>query len=313
MKIGDIGGEFSLIDREVRRGGCVVGVGDDAAVIKYRRDRYLLFTTDMLCEGDHFRINWSTPKQIGMKAMEVNVSDIAAMGGLPTYALISLSLTPQTSVDFVDRLYDGIYEAADKYDVNVVGGDTTHADLMVLNVAMLGEVEKDMLCLRSDAKVGDLIGVTGDLGKSAAGLELLKAGIKGRVVDHLEPKCRLREGRKIAKYAHAMIDVSDGLASEVNHICEMSKVGAVLRREDIPVSASTRESAAKVEKDPLDYALNGGEDFELVFTIPKRDLKRIHVDCPLSVVGEIVDRSEGVAIEDCGKLKPLTGGYDHFK
>jgi thiamine-monophosphate kinase len=313
MRIKDIGGEFAMIERVTRPGGAVVGVGDDAAVIRHTKDRYLLFTTDMLCQGDHFRTEWSSPKQIGMKAMEVNVSDIAAMGGLPTYAVVSLSLTPDTSVEFMDEFYRGIYKVADEYDFNVVGGDTTHADTMVVNVALLGEVEKDRLSLRSDAKVGDIICVTGDLGKSAAGLELLKAGLRGDVSSHLEPRCRLREARKIAHWCNAMIDVSDGLASEVNHICDRSKVGAVVHEEDIPVSKNTTESAKKVGKDPLDFALSGGEDFELVFTVPKRHLKRIHIDCPLTVVGEIVEEKRGASIEKNGRLRPLKGGYDHFK
>lgn len=314
MKISDIGGEFALIDRVTRPGGAVVGVGDDAAVLKYTRGRYQLLTTDMLCDGDHFRREWSTPEQIGMKSMEVNVSDIAAMGGLPTYAVISVSLTSDTSVEFMDRLYRGFYSVADRHNFKIVGGDMTHADTMVVNVALLGEVEKDKLCLRSDAKVGDLICVTGDLGKSAAGLELLKAGIRGDVKAHIEPKCRLKAARKIAPYCNAMIDVSDGLASEVNHICEMSKVGAVVHRDDIPISKTTMDSAAKVGKDPYGYALNGGEDFELVFTVPPKNLKKVtNIGCPVTVVGEVLKEKAGSTIESHGARKPLTGGYDHFR
>ena len=313
MLIHDIGGEFALIDRLARRGGAVVGVGDDAAVLKHTNRKYLLFTTDMLCDGDHFRREWSTPRQIGLKAMESNVSDIAAMGGLPTYAVVSLSLTPDMSVEFMDGLYSGIYESADRYGVKVVGGDMTHAATMVVNVALLGVVEKEMLCLRSGAGVGDLICVTGDLGKSAAGLELMKAGLEGDVTDHLEPKCRLREARKIAKHATAMIDVSDGLASEVNHICKMSGVGAVVYRDLIPLSKTTMISAKAAGKDPYDYALDGGEDYELVFTVPERNLKKIRPGCPVTVVGEILPKKLGSCIEAGGRKTPLRGGYDHFK
>jgi len=313
MKISELGGEFALIDRVVRRGGALVGVGDDAAVLKYKRDRHLLFTTDMLCEGDHFRRDWYTPRQIGAKAMEVNVSDIAAMGGLPTYALVSVSLTDDTSVEFMDGLYEGMYAVADEYGFKVVGGDTTHGKTMVVNVALLGEVEKDMLSLRSDAKTGDIICVTGDLGKSAAGLELLKAGVEGDVSAHLQPRCRLREARRIAGHCNAMIDVSDGLASEVNHICDMSGVGAVVYRDRIPVSKLTSDSAAKVGGDPIDYALNGGEDYELVFTIPEGKLGRLKAGCQTSAVGRILDASEGVTLDSGGKTTPLRGGYDHFR
>ena len=312
-RIKDIEGEFKLIDRVTRRGGAVVGVGDDAAVLAYTKGRYLLFTTDMLCEDDHFKREWYTPRQIGLKAMESNVSDIAAMGGLPTYAVISLSLAPETTVEFIEGFYKGLYESADRHKVKIVGGDMTHASIMVVNVALLGEVEKSMLCLRSGARVGDLICVTGDLGKSQAGLELLKSGAVGNVTGHLEPKCRLKEARKIAKYANAMIDVSDGLASEVNHICEMSKSGAIIFKDLIPLSKATRKSAKTLGIDPYQWALSGGEDYELVFTIPPQDLKRIRIDCPISVVGKILQKKKGMTIYDGRERKPLKGGYDHFK
>jgi len=312
MNIKDIGGEFALIDRVTRRGGAIVGIGDDAAVLKYTDKRYQLLTTDMLCEGDHFNLQWSTPKQVGMKSMEVNVSDIAAMGGLPTYAAISLSLRPDTSVEFMDAFYEGLYESADRHGVKIVGGDTTHASIMVVNVALMGVVEKERLSLRSHAKRGDLICVTGDLGKSMAGLELLKAGVPGDTKAHLEPKCRLKEARIIGKHCNAMIDVSDGLASEVNHICKESGVGGIVFRKMIPLSKSTVESAIKLCKDPYNYALNGGEDYELIFTIPEKDLKKVKVNCPITVVGEILADKEGVKIESGGSKTALKGGYDHF-
>ena len=301
-----------MIERIARKGGAVVGVGDDAAVIEYTGDKHLLFTSDMLCDGDHFTRGWSTPRQVGAKAMAVNVSDIAAMGGLPTYALASISLPDDVSVEYMDGFYEGVYSVADEHAFSVVGGDTTHGETMVVCVSMLGVVEKDMLSLRSDAKLGDLICVTGDLGKSAAGLELLKAGVKGDVSAHLQPRCRLREAREITKYCNALIDVSDGLGGEVNHVCRLSEVGAVVHRDRVPISDSTVESAKKVGKDPLDYALYGGEDYELVFTVPGDRLEKIKVDCPVTVVGEILDEKDGVTLESDGKRKPLNGGFNHF-
>jgi thiamine-monophosphate kinase len=312
MRIKDIGGEFALINRVTRPGGALVGIGDDAAVLKYTRDRHQLLTTDMLCQDDHFKLEWFTPRQIGLKAMESNVSDIAAMGGLPTYAVISLSLTPDTTVEFVEGFYEGLYESADRHNVRIIGGDMTHASIVVVNVALLGEVEKDMLCLRSAAKVGDLICVTGDLGRSAAGLELLKSGAKGNVMGHLEPRCRLKEARKIARYANAMIDVSDGLASEVNHICEMSGVGAILFKDLIPISKYTKDAAMRTGKDPYGFALSGGEDYELVYTVPQKDLGKIRVDCPVTVVGKILPKRKRTTIYDGRGRRPLRGGYDHF-
>ncbi len=311
--MAEFGGEFKLIDHITRPGGAYVGVGDDAAVLEHKRGRYLLFTTDMLCEGDHFRRQWSTPRQIGMKSMEVNVSDIASMGGLPTYAVVSISLTRDVTVEYMRELYRGMYSVADKYGFKIVGGDTTHSNTMTINVAMLGEVEKKRLSLRSDAEIGDLICVTGDLGKSMAGLRLLLKGKRGYVKSHLEPKARLSAARDISRYCNAMIDVSDGLASEVNHICEKSRVGAMVYGGKVPLSKKTRDAAKALGEDPLDYALNGGEDFELVFTIPPKKLPKINAGCPITVVGRIVPHLEGSMIDYKGGVKPLTGGFDHFK
>ncbi|MFH0860626.1 MAG: thiamine-phosphate kinase [Candidatus Altiarchaeota archaeon] len=315
LKIRDIGGEFKLIDRETRRftdDNVVVGVGDDCAVLKGRGAKYLLLTTDMLVEEDHFSLRWHTPYQVGMKAVEVNVSDIAAMGGLPKYMLISLCLTPQTTVEFVDELYKGMNWVCKKYGVRIIGGDTTHGEKVVINITMTGEVEKSRLSLRSDAKAGDLVCVTGDLGKSTAGLELLKAGKKGYTLAHLEPKARLDEAREISKYCNAMIDVSDGLAPDLGHICDESKVGVEVYKEKIPVSEKTVEAASQLGADPVEYALRGGEDFELVFTIPEEDLKKIKAKLPITVIGRITSKKEKLLILD-KRIIPLGGGYDHFK
>jgi thiamine-monophosphate kinase len=315
MRINNIGGEFALIERVTRRiddPRVVVGIGDDTAVLEYTDKEYLLYTTDMLVEGDHFKTGWSTPRQIGVKAMESNVSDIAAMGGTPTHALVSLALPPETSVEFVDGLYEGLYSVSDKYGFNIVGGDTTHGSVTVINVALLGVVEKDRLCLRSNATVGDLICVTGDLGKSKAGLEMLSRGFKGDFKHHLEPACRLHEARSISAHAHAMIDVSDGLASEVNHICGMSGVGAIVFRDRIPVSEKTREYAGKCGGDPVEYALDGGEDYELVFTVAEESLKKIKLDVQVTVVGRIVEEKEGVLLSDGDSKTELKGGFNHF-
>ncbi|MFH1403675.1 MAG: thiamine-phosphate kinase [Candidatus Altiarchaeota archaeon] len=314
--ISDIGGEFSLIRRVTRQAddkNVVMSVGDDTAVLEYTEDDYLLFTTDMMVEGDHFNTGWSTPRQIGVKAMESNVSDIAAMGGRPKYALISLTLTKDTSVEFVEQLYDGMYSVCGEYGFNIVGGDTTHGSCVVINVAMIGLVGKRLLRLRSGARVGDVICVTGDIGKSKAGLEMLLHGFKGDYAEHTEPKCRLKEAWKIAEHANAMIDVSDGLASEVNHICAASGVGALVYKSKIPVSDKTREYAGKCGGDPIDYALNGGEDYELLFTLPKGLICKIDVSVPLTVVGEIVDEGEGVMIVNGGGKKVLKGGFNHFQ
>jgi thiamine-monophosphate kinase len=247
--------------------------------------------------------------------MESNVSDIIAMGGTPRWAFISLALTQTTDVELMDAFYGGLYDSAKKHHVALLGGDTTHGRDLVLNLALIGEVDKGFVRLRSHAVPGDLICVTGDLGKSQAGLKLLLNGrTDGYLKGHLEPQCRLEwEGKAIARYAHAMIDVSDGLASEVTHICEESGTGACIDWEKIPLSKDTIEAARILFGDPHEYALYGGEDFELVFTIPKAnvpDLKKEFSD--FTIVGEILPKKDGIFILKEGSRKEVKKGYDHF-
>ncbi len=318
MKISEIGGEFALINRLMSKTqadpAIIKGVGDDCAVLEYTADKYLVVTTDMMVENSHFASKWFTPFQVGKKLMEVNVSDVVAMGGVPRFAFISVALTRDTEVEYMDELYRGIYASGEKHGVHLIGGDTTHGNEIVLNLALIGEVEKNLLCLRSDAKAGDLICVTGTLGGNQAGLELLLAGKAGHTVEFLEPECRLAaEGVIIARHANAMIDVSDGLGSEVRHICEASGVGARIDCEKIPLSPEVIASAGAVGKDPCDFALYGGEDFELVFSIPPARLSRLQQEFPdFTVVGEILPREEGAFLIKDGERIDIGKGYDHF-
>lgn len=312
MRISEIG-EFGLIERLVRpsrRETLVVGIGDDAAVME--TSGKLVLTTDMLVEGDHFRTEWSTPRQIGRKAMASNISDIAAMGGSPEFAFISIALREGIDVEFMDELYAGMHDVAEVYDVEIAGGDTTHGSVMVINVVITGTVEDPVL--RSGASPGELICVTGPLGGSRAGLELLLAGMKepeGAVSKHLDPGCRMDISHEIAREARSMIDVSDGLASEVNHICDMSDVGAEVIADWIPISEPTGEAGRALDKDPVRWALDGGEDFELVFTIDPDRLENVKDLC--TVVGRTLPAEEGRTLVVDGNRLPLTGGYDHFK
>ncbi len=368
MKIPEFGGEFALIRHLTEKGKLpdqlkqriVKGVGDDCAVLRLSNDvnhadggdRLILVTTDMLVDGDHFNRSWATPEQIGRKAMEANVSDIAAMGGRPLFAFISLALTDDIPVEFMEGLYRGMQRSCGEHGLAIVGGDTTHGKTFVINVALIGEVEPWNLCLRGHAKAGDLICVTGDLGKSWAGLELFLAGrqLDGNVSPFLEPRCRQDIAQVIAPHANAMIDVSDGLASEVRHICEESKCGAVVYRERIPLADHTRQTGELLGKDPYHWALSGGEDFELVFTIPTGRIPDIGGEVDYAVVGRILPGEDGIWLEsevpddgesgleketeegieagtgkkiepDTGKTTdrknralrvPLPGGYDHF-
>lgn len=312
MKIADLG-EGRLIERiarPCRDTRVVVGIGDDCAVLKYNKTHYELLTTDSLVEGDHFRKEWFTPFQVGRKAVIANVSDIIAMGGTPAHMLISLCLPETTPVAWVDEFYRGAYTISSQHTINIVGGNMTHGTHIIITITLVGHVQKKKMRLRSMAKVGDLIGVTGVLGGSAAGLAILKANIPGYVEPYCEPLGDFSIAQKIVPYVHAMIDVSDGLASEVTHICNASGVGAVLYKEKIPLADTTRENARNLKKDPVDFALYGGEDYQMVFTAPtinKQKLKQCFI------VGEIVDKNKGISLMEHNQQSALGLGFEHFK
>lgn len=341
-------GEFDLIRKIAQKTKIFdpkifQGIGDDCAVIE-RGKNYELLTTDMLVEDDHFCLFWQTPEQIGMKVLEVNVSDIAAMGGIPKYALVALCLKPGFSQKFFNDFLKGVHAVCRKYQISLVGGDLTHGEKMVVSVVLIGEAEKEFLKLRSGAKAGDFICVTGELGASAAGLEILrkfwasyqctgtseqKSGFPNKeffkkippefefvLKKHLEPKAHLKEGRIIAPYANSMIDVSDGLGADLRHICEESKTGARIYSFEIPIDAEVRNVAQFLGKNYLDFALSGGEDFELIFTISSQKLIEMrceHPEITAFEIGEIVPAKKGLKLILSGEEKELPGGYDHFK
>lgn len=313
-------GEFNLINKitkMVKHPKLIKGIGDDCAVIDYTNDTYLLITTDMFVNNNHFKTAWFTPEQIGRKIMECNVSDIAACGGKPLYTVISFSLPKTIKVEFIKDVYKAMYAVAKKYDFLIIGGDTTSGTEINFSVTMLGEVKKQNLCLRSFAKQGDVIGVTGTLGKSMAGLQLFlnkREGEEGKQ-GYLEPKARLDISKKIAPFVNAMIDISDGLSSEIKHICDESKVGAVIEEDKIPINHKTRQTAKFLKQNPIEWALYGGEDFELLFTISEKDYndkKHLFKDC--TIIGKILDKKQGCyMIDKQGNKTILGGGYDHFK
>ncbi len=311
MKLKEIG-EMGLVKRIARkpwRKGVLVGIGDDAAVIRVGKKK-LVVTVDSLVQDDHFSLKWFSPKQVGMKAIEVNVSDIAAMNAMPLYALVSLCLPRATPLKFVDGLYKGIYFTAGKYGIDIIGGNITHGKQIVVDATMIGEA-KGRIPLRSNAKPGDAIIVSGKLGASTAGLRLFlrkKKGFAAVKRKHTESKAQLKKAHAIAKYSNAMEDCSDGLASEVRNICDASKCGAVLQWEKIPVSAETVKAAKALGKDGREFALFGGEDFELIATVPKRNLKKVKG----FVVGRII-KGKKIFLEKNGKKRLLKkAGYDHF-
>lgn len=312
MKVKDIG-EFGLIDRITRKSkdkSVLVGIGDDAAVVEIKKDLQVL-TTDCLVGGDHFRKEWFSAKQIGMKAIESNISDIAAMGAIPKYVLVSLALPKDLDVKFVEEMYQGMWESCDKYDIDIIGGNMTRSNQIVISITMIGEADKKNLSLRSGANPGDLIFVSGHLGNGKAGLRLFQENLKGFEKvrkSYLEPKAQLDTALKIAPYINSMIDVSDGLAPEIRHICDESKCGAIIYKDKIPIDDEVRDVAKALDEDEYDYALFGGEDFELVYTVSKDNLDKVNG----FLVGAITENKEAL-LSFKGKEKKLSeSGYDHF-
>lgn len=292
-------GEFGLIDRikkSVKSDASVIkGIGDDCAVLKFDRYRYQLFTCDMIVENTDFTLK-DSPFLIGRKSLAVSISDIAACAGLPQHCLVSMGISKDTSVEFVDEILKGILSLAKKYSINLVGGDLSRAKQLTIDVSMLGVVEKKNLVLRSGARIGDIIFVTGKLGGSISG-------------KHLRFTPRLKEARYLVKNfkVNSMIDVSDGLAQDIGHILKESSAGATIYEGLIPVSKEARN---------LNDALYGGEDFELLFTMSRAESKRLLAKGAndFRPIGEITDKRYGLRLVDKrGKEKIIKPkGFRHF-
>jgi thiamine-monophosphate kinase len=302
------------IARKPRSKDVVLGIGDDAAVVRVSPQKYMLLTADMFVEEDHFSLRFSEPHEIGIKAIEANVSDIAAMGGIPKYALLSVALRRNTPFSFVKGLYRGIHSSCRRHGVDLIGGDTTHGKEINISVSMIGTAKPEELTPRSGAKEGDYIMVSGPLGTSSCGLELLrkgKAGFASVKNFHKAPRAQLAKSRKICRHAGAMEDISDGLASEVRNICAESMKGAVIYRDRIPVRTDVRKASALLGKDASDFALYGGEDFELVFTVSRRSYRK--AKALGTVVGEITKGRKVLLTNSKGKTEEIKSfGYDHF-
>jgi thiamine-monophosphate kinase len=232
------------------------------------------------------------------------------MGAKPLYFLVSLVLPEKIEVEIIENMYKGMREAGKKYQIEIIGGNITHGRQLIIDICMIGEAKKENLKFRSSAKPGDSIFVSGDLGSSTAGLNLFLKKIEGfKEVKkkHLEPEAKFYKVEPFLKYINAMIDVSDGLASEVKRICEQSRTGAVIYADSIPIKQITKKAAKACGNDALDYALYGGEDFELVYTVSKENTGKVKG----YRVGEIT-RKKGIRIIKDGKEEPLKHGYDHF-
>jgi thiamine-monophosphate kinase len=304
------------------------GIGDDTAVLRPQAGARLLATTDVVVEDVHFRRAWASPFDIGWKAMAVNLSDIAGKGGRPLWALVGLALPAPADPAEVEALYEGMRQAALPHGVAIVGGDTSVSPGgWFVNVTLLGEHSGDPK-LRSAAKPGDAVAVTGTLGRSAAGLAALEAGraragaaFEAVTAAHLRPTARVAEGRRLgaARGVHAMMDCSDGLATDLGHICRESRVGARVALDRLPVDPAARKVAAALDVDALAWATSGGEDFELLLTCDPAEVTALRDDLEkstgtaLTVIGEIEELGTGPRFFDAGGLPvAMRAGYEHF-
>jgi len=324
-------GEFGLI-RRIRKWinssgpALIQGIGDDVAVIEVGT-KVLLVTTDILIEGIHFDLSWMDPYPLGRKSLAVNLSDIASMGGIPKYFLVSIGLPKNLPVSFISSFYLGLKQEANRFRVELIGGDTSLSQKMIVNICLLGEGGKRNLLFRKGARVGDDLFVSGRLGDSALGLKILQEktkikGSEGLVKKHLSPSPRVELGQAIAKHhlATAMIDISDGLLIDTSHLLEESEVGARIWEDRIPLSRPYRKWVRSFSKDPSRFALSGGEDYELLFTAPSTMREKIaslarSLKIPITRIGEILAKEEGLHMisKDGEDYSPSRLGFEHFR
>jgi thiamine-monophosphate kinase len=331
-------GEFGLIDHltqnnETKNASTILSVGDDAAVIDHF-GRQTVITTDLLVEGIHFDLMYSPLKHLGYKSVVVNLSDIYAMNAVPTQIVVSIAISNKFSVEALDEFYDGIYAACEKYGVDLVGGDTTTSQRgFVISITAIGEVAPDKYVKRDGACKGDLICVSGDLGGAFLGLTILErekkifadtgsqpdlenqAYIVGRL---LKPEARKDVVEYFATHEitpTSMIDISDGLSSEMLHICKQSNTGCVIYEDKLPINDDTKQFAYKLELDPTACALSGGEDYELLFTVAQADYDKIIANNGFSIIGYITEPEKGKQfITRGGNMHELVAqGWNHLK
>jgi thiamine-monophosphate kinase len=337
-EIGQLG-EFGLIEHltkniELKNASSIVGVGDDAAVIDHF-GKQTVISTDLLLEGVHFDLMYTPLKHLGYKSVVVNLSDIYAMNATPTQILMSVGLSNRFSVEGVTEFYEGVYAACEKYGVDLIGGDTTASQKgFMISVTAIGEVTPDKFVKRSTAQKGDLVCVSGDLGAAYVGLLFLEREKKifleapgvqpdlegesyvvGRL---LKPEAR----KDIIEFLDdaeiiptAMMDISDGLSSEILHLCKQSNLGCVLYEEKLPIAEAMRNAAFKFEIDPTACALSGGEDYELLFTVSQADYEKLTLNEQISVVGYLTEPEQGTHIQTKGGSKhAITAqGWNHYK
>ncbi len=331
-------GEFGLIDHitkhfEINHASTIKGVGDDAAILDYGNEQTVI-STDLLLEGIHFDLSYVPLKHLGYKSIIVNLSDIYAMNAIPTQVLVSIGISNRFSLEAVEELYQGMLIACKRYNIDLVGGDTSSSKQgLVISVTALGKSNKDKIAKRDTAQVNDLLCVSGDLGAAYMGLQILEReknvflsnqnlqpdleGYDYIVERQLKPEARKDIVELLATLnivPSSMMDVSDGLASEILHICKASNVGCNLYEEKIPIDPLTYDTAREFNIDPTVCALSGGEDYELLFTIKQADYEKIKNNSDVSVIGHITQASEGAMLISKGgnQHKLVAQGWNAF-
>ncbi len=323
-------GEFGLIDHltknvKTQQKSTIKGIGDDAAVLNFEKNQ-IVMTTDILTEGIHFNLMYVPLKYLGYKSVMVNLSDVFAMNAQPRQITVSLAISNKFSVENIEELYEGIRLACEKYGVDLVGGDTTSSmSGLVISITAIGEAKKDDLTYRSGAKLNDLVCVSGDLGGAYLGLQLLERenevfkvnpkeqpkldGYDYILQRQLRPEARgdvINALKKLEVKPTSMIDISDGLSSEILHICKNSKVGCDIYEDKIPLDYQTKKFAEELSINPLVAALNGGEDYELLFTVSISDHDKIKNDPDITIIGHITEEREGAnLVTGAGTTIPL--------
>lgn len=332
-------GEFGLIEHltkniEIKNASTILGVGDDAAVIDHF-GRQTVIASDMLLEGVHFDLMYTPLKHLGYKSIVVNLSDIYAMNAQPTQVLVNIGISNRFSVEALDELYEGMYAACERYDVDLVGGDTsTSKKGLVISVTAVGEVAPDKYVKRSTAKRGDIICCTGDLGAAYVGLLFLERekkiylenpniqpdleGEKYVIGRFLKPEARkdiIEFFETFGLTPTSMMDISDGLSSEILHICKQSNLGCVIYEDRIPINEDMRRAAFKFEIDPTACALSGGEDYELIFTLPATEHEKLVMNEEISVIGYMTDPELGRHLITKGgnKHELIAQGWNAFR
>ncbi len=331
-------GEFGLIDHltknvKTQQKSTIKGIGDDAAVLNFEKNQ-IVMTTDILTEGIHFNLMYVPLKYLGYKSVMVNLSDVFAMNAQPRQITVSLAISNKFSVENIEELYEGIKLACEKYGVDLVGGDTTSSmSGLVISITAIGEAKKDDLTYRSGAKLNDLVCVSGDLGGAYLGLQLLERenevfkvnpkeqpkldGYDYILQRQLRPEARgdvINALKKLEVKPTSMIDISDGLSSEILHICKNSKVGCDIYEDKIPLDYQTKKFAEELSINPLVAALNGGEDYELLFTVSISDHDKIKNDPDITIIGHITEEREGAnLVTGAGTTIPLqTQGWNQL-